>query len=347
MSFQYPDDDAARQVQYQTETASDLNETQAPGLREALWIWGVIGVLTLAVFTTYARFPVSEFYNVSIDGLAGGLSRALVLSNFPIAFMAIALMGIAVARLFAVPGAPGRYERWLVGGLALVATVMSLMTALVVTQSNLDAKPGNAIPAVGVLIAFGLTVFAVWRTGTGPRRDWSRGDSLRAITIAVLAFIALPWILADLGVLIGDIPVIGSIFMSKEVVAGESLVAVHLGHHHGLDGALFAIFAIILIRPLGQVRGRLRWPLTIYVAFMLVYGVTNMVQDFWGEQLVKRGTTTTEFPSMILPKLTLAWGLAVIATALVAIALHWYFNREQRAVRAPLNTFAPLPEGDD
>lgn len=299
------------------------------------------------MFTTYARFPVSEFYNVSIEGVAGGLSRALVLSNFPIAFMALALMGIAVARLFAVPGALGRYERWLVGELALVATVMSLVTALVVTQSNLDAKPGNAIPAVGVLIAFGLTVFAVRRTGTGPRRAWSRGDTFRVITIAVPAFIALPWILADLGVLIGDVPVIGGIFMSKEVIAGESLLAVHLGHHHGLDGALFAIFAILLIRPLARVRGRLRWPLTIYVAFMLVYGFTNMVQDFWGEQLVKRGTTTTEFPSMILPKLTPAWGLVIIATALVAIALHWYVNREQRAENRPLTTVAHLPGGSD
>lgn len=37
MSLQYPVEIvAARQVHYQTEAAPDLNETEAPGLREAL-----------------------------------------------------------------------------------------------------------------------------------------------------------------------------------------------------------------------------------------------------------------------------------------------------------------------
>jgi hypothetical protein len=141
-------------------------------------------------------------------------------------------------------------------------------------------------------------------------------------------------------VLVRNVPLIGGIYMSQEIVAGESLVAVHLGHHHGFDGALFAIIAMVLIRPLAMVRGALRWPLTIYVAFMLVYGITNMLQDFWGEQLVKRGTTTTEFPSMVLPKLTPAWGLMILATAIVTGAIAWYFNREQHADRTTFTTVA-------
>lgn len=129
LSLKYPVDiAAARQVQHQAEATPDLKDTQAPGLREALWIWGVLGVLTLAVFTTYATTPVSELYRVSIEGIAGGASQALVLLNYPIAFMAIALMGIAVTRLFAVPGALTRYERWLVGALALIATAMVRLT---------------------------------------------------------------------------------------------------------------------------------------------------------------------------------------------------------------------------
>lgn len=74
-----------------------------PGIREVLAIWGLLGALTLAVTITYPRFPVSEFYHVSMSGIEGGLGRALVLLNFPVAFIAIALMSFAVARLYTLP----------------------------------------------------------------------------------------------------------------------------------------------------------------------------------------------------------------------------------------------------
>jgi len=44
----------------------------APGLREAVGIWIVVGVLAIADFATYARVPVAELYHVSRGGLAGG-----------------------------------------------------------------------------------------------------------------------------------------------------------------------------------------------------------------------------------------------------------------------------------
>ena len=49
---------------------------------------------------------------------------------------------------------------------------------------------------------------------------------------------------------------------------------------------------------------------------MLVYGLANALQDFWLEQLVKRGTTSLEIPSMTVPKASWAW-LALLATALL------------------------------
>jgi hypothetical protein len=177
-----------------------------------------------------------------------------------------------------------------------------------------------------VLLAIGLTVFAVRRTGVGAARRWTRADSLRVAVIILLVIFALPWILADVGVFVADIPLIGNVFMSREIPPGDTLKAVHLGHHHGFDGVLFAVVAIVLSRQLAWVRGHLRLPLTVYLAFMVTYGLVNAAQDFWGEQLVKRGTTTAEFPSMILPKLTPAWGLLLLATLVVAALL---FNFRQ------------------
>ena len=293
----------------------------APGLREVAGIWILSGVLTLAVLVTYARFPVDEFYNVSNEGLAGGLSRALVLLNFPVAFIAIALMGFALARLYSIPDALSTSGRWAVGIVAAVATAMALVAAFVVDQGDLDAKPANAIPALGVALALGITLFAARRTGFGEREAWTAIDTLRLVSIALLAFFALPWIFADLGVFVAAIPLIGRLFMSDEVLVGHTLKAVHLGHHHGLDGVIFAISAIVLTRQLPRVTRALRWPLTGYVALMLVYGLANTLQDFWGEQIVKRGWAETGVPTVLQPKLTPAWGVIVVMTVIVTVLL--------------------------
>ena len=58
------------------------------------------------------------------------------------------------------------------------------------------------------------------------------------------------------------------------------------GHHHGLDGVLLALSALLLSRM--QVT-RLRAVVGAYLALMLAYGLANAVQDAWLEQVVKRG----------------------------------------------------------
>jgi len=70
-----------------------------PSQGEALGAWMISGAVTLAVLVTYGRLDTAELYNVSNEGLAGGLGRAVVLLNFPIALVAIALTLIAVAAL--------------------------------------------------------------------------------------------------------------------------------------------------------------------------------------------------------------------------------------------------------
>jgi hypothetical protein len=217
-----------------------------------------------------------------------------------------------------------------------VATVLCLIAGLpgVVDQSNMDAKWINALPATGVALILGITLFTVRRTGLGHRRRWLPLDGARAVIAAALIAISLPVILADVGVYVGDVPIVGQVFMSKELVDNDGrattggLVAVHLGHHHGADGLAFAVTALLLTRGLGTLaRSRLRIPLSAYIALMFVYGVTNAVQDFWGEQLVKRGTTGWHFPSVTQPTLTPAWGMMLAATVILTTSLLYVNSR--------------------
>jgi hypothetical protein len=61
----------------------------------------------------------------------------------------------------------------------------------------------------------------------------------------------------------------------------------------------------------------LRQGLAAYLALMLCYGVGNYANDFWIEQVVKRGWTTWEIPNVLQPRLTIAWSLIVIAAVVV------------------------------
>jgi hypothetical protein len=45
---------------------------------------------------------------------------------------------------------------------------------------------------------------------------------------------------------------------------------------------------------------------------MVAYGVANMINDAWTEQVVKRGWTDWTVPSMLRPDLSAAWGLLLL-----------------------------------
>lgn len=283
-----------------------------PGLAEVLVVWLLFGLVAVEVWITYARLPVGELYNVSGNGFAAGAGRALVFLNYPTALVAIALLAVLAERLR--------------GRLALLAALGALLCAVVVwpgvvEQSDLDAKPVNALPALGVLIGVVLTVVALRRGGIGASRPFGGGwDVARAALAALIVLGSLPWISAEIGYYLDGIPGLGSLFMSGEPwpePGHPNLTAVHLGHHHGMDGALLALSALALSRVVADVRTRfLHGAFALYVALMLAYGLVNAVQDFWFEQLVKRGTTSLEIPSMIVPKASWAW-LALVAAALL------------------------------
>ncbi len=162
------------------------------GLQESLVVWSVLGLDALAIVITYARLPSADLYHTDLEGITGGLSRALVFANFPSAFIAMALLLIAVARLLAAPISAMR--RRLAIGLATGAVLLCLVAALpgVVDQADLDAKPANALPALGVASALALTLAALCLAGTGPRLPWTRRDQAALAVIAVMTVLSLP-----------------------------------------------------------------------------------------------------------------------------------------------------------
>lgn len=278
-----------------------------PPQGEALAVWALYTADALAVLVVYALLDPSELYNVSRDGLAGGLSRVLFHLNFPIALAALPLILLALGAL------PRR--AWLVGAPALALCAFVAVPG-VVDQSDLDARPVNVIPALGVALALSLTLAAARRAGTGFAP--SRGeDRWRVVVAIVVVLVSLPWFTAELGF---HLP--GGVFLTDEPYAepGEPLLAaVHLGHHHGLAGTLFVLSALVLSRTWPAGAG-LRRAYAALVSLTLAYGAANLVQDLWHEQVVKRDWTSWDIPSALVPKASVMWAV-VLAGAALAYAL--------------------------
>jgi hypothetical protein len=288
---------------------------------EALATWAIWAVMLAMIFVTYWRLPpdtraeTHDLYHVSGNGMVGGLSRVLVEINFPIAIVAVVISLVAMG---ALPRAA-----WAVAGPSIALSAVVAWPG-VVDQDDLDARWINAVPAIGVGLAFALTLAAARRSGIDTARRLPL-DSVRA-GIAVVALVAsIPWIAADLGFFLPD-----GIFLMQRVALdsdGAPIAAVHLGHHHGMDGTLIALSALLLSRP-RIAAGRLQGVSRALVALAFSYGIVNCVQDFWHEQLVKRGWLDWSIPSAITPKLAWIWLVILVLGALTAVVL----RRESRHV---------------
>ncbi|MGH3074189.1 MAG: hypothetical protein ACRDQC_04660 [Gaiellales bacterium] len=303
--------------------AQTTSPAGGPGLQEALVAWAVWGVVAVGVWETYARFPPIELYNVTRSGFAGGAARTLVFLDWPVAIAAVAIVVVAADRILAGPASAG--VRWGTTITAAAAIALSATIALpdVLDPDHLDAHPRNLPAAVGVLLAFGLTLVAVWLRGAGPREPLTRGDLLAIAVVPVLIAIALPWILAGAGLYTGDVPVLDDIYVSKAIVPepGEpALVAVHLGNHEGIDGILLAATAFGLRRPLRRMRPTVMRPLLgAYLALIAVYGLAVAADDFWLEQLQKRGTVSRGLPYVLTPGPRPAWAALLAVAAVVYV----------------------------
>jgi hypothetical protein len=273
------------------------------GLRDVAALWALYLFVAAEVFATYARLPVRELYHVSENGRAAGAGRAVVFLNWPTALVAIPLVAIVAARA----------RSRTISALALVSVLLCAVVFWpgVVDQADLDAKWVNVIPALGVVLALVLTIVVIVRIGLGVRTR-AAGDRGRLGAALLLLVLSLPWIAADLGF---------SILGSSKWYAGFGHArlhhAVHPGNHHGMVGTLLAVAAIVLSRRLGSLVPRLRTALGIYVAVLLFYGLGNFANDFWLEQLVKRGVTAWQVPSMIVPAPNLPWLVLLVLAALM------------------------------
>jgi hypothetical protein len=267
-----------------------------------------------AVIATYSRFPAAELYHVDHSGVAAGFGRELVALNFPFALVGIALVGLAWPRL---------HGRLRIAGVAAIA--LCAVVYLAVDQRNLDAKWLNAVPALGLALAVGL----VFTAGVpGMRR--LRGDRVRIGVAAVTIFFAAPLIAAELGFFLDGVPFLGWFFETGRITTqpGDRGLhhAVHHGQHHGWEATMLILTALALSSlprpPL----------LDAYLALMLAYGVGNLVNDDWLEQVVKRGWTNHEMPSVLTPAANWGWA-AVLCGAFVVWGL--WFRQPRRTTPAP------------
>jgi hypothetical protein len=269
--------------------------------------WEVRAILALivldgaAVIATYSRFQAAELYHVHHTGTAAaGFGRELVSLNFPFALVGIALVGLAWPRLH-------RRALRLAGG---VAIVLCAVVPFAVRQANLDARPINAVPALGLALAVGLAL----GVGVSDARQ-PRGDRLRIALAAVLLFFCAPLIAAELGFFLDGVPFLGWFFETGRITSQPGVPgfhhAVHHGQHHGWQATMLSLTALAFSRlPRPRV-------LDAYLALMLAYGVGNLVNDDWLEQVVKRGWTSHEVPSLILPAANWGWPVVLVAAALV------------------------------
>jgi hypothetical protein len=286
-------------------------------------VWGLFAAVGLAISSTYWRLPPEELYTVSEEGLALAAGRLLVFLNYPVSLAAIAVAWLAAERIG---------ERWAMWA-AAVATVLCAVTAWpdVVDQNDLDAKAINAVPAIGVAIAFVLSVRAPW--------ERVRRLPLDAVRIAVgvaVWVVALVWLAAVLGFYFP-----GDVFLGEELRRGGDgrlHPAVHLGDHEGLDAALLVTAALVLSRY------RPRFGVLVLLGLAFVYGLAVEWRDFWFEQVVKRDWTSWTPPQVLTPSLSVRWTVLVILAVLVAVAVRRLEGPRRPGGDPPRTAPSPPPD---
>jgi hypothetical protein len=268
-------------------------------------LWALVLV---AILVTYGRLEPEQLYHVSNEGIAGGLSRVLVELNFPIALVAIALVLVASDAL--------PRSAWWVGAPAIALCAVTAWPG-VVDEDNLDARWVNAIPALGVALALGLTAAAARRGGTGLAPPLPL-DVGRFAIAAVALVVSIPWLAAELGFYLPE----GIFIMERPGLeaGGATIAAVHLGHHHGLDGTLIVLSAVLLSRPRLHTGGSERVT-RAYLSLAFAYGAVNLAEDLWYEQVVKRGWIEWRIPSALHPTVEPIWLLTLGVAAATALVL--------------------------
>jgi hypothetical protein len=294
------------------------NRLHAPRLNEVWVVWLLFGITAVFVFITYWRLPPAVLWKTANTGFVGGAGRAFVFLSFSAAVAAVATLPIVTDRL-------GDRRAYFLGPVAFVLCATVAYPG-VQTESHLDPKWSNTFAVVGVGMAVALAFWAALSGRSEPLHTSRWGDRARLVAGGLSLFLAAPYIAAELGFFLDGVPVLGSIFITgairQEPGAGYSHAAVHHGHHHGMDGFLLTMTALLLSRQVGGIRQPVLRALTaFFLSLMLVYGATNQVQDLWTEQIVKRGWTSWDIPNVLHPTASAAWAAMVAVGALLYWAL--------------------------
>jgi hypothetical protein len=283
-------------------------------------VWGLFAAVGLAIFVTYWRLPPGQLYNVSEEGLELAAGRMLVFLNYPTSLAAIPIAWLSAERI------GSHRAMW------AAAVLLCAVTAWpgVVDQDDLDAKLVNVVPALGVAIAFVLSLRAPWE-----RVGRLRLDPLRVVIGVVVWLVALVWIAAVLGFYFP-----GDVLLGEELRrGGDGLLdpAVHYGDHEGLDAALLVTSALVLSRLWSQLG------VSLLLALAFVYGLAVEWRDFWFEQVNKRDWTSWSPPQVLTPRLSAGWALLVVLAVLFALAVR-RFEGPPRPGADPRRTApSPLP----
>jgi hypothetical protein len=263
-------------------------------------VWLMCGLVAAVTAITYWRLPAGATYHFDDTGPSGAASRLVSYLNFPVALIAIALVG-AAAR----------------GPMAWAAIVLCAAVALpgVVSQDDLTATWANLPAVIGVALAF-------WLTWWAPRRWDPPLGRARIVIMVLLAIWSIPWMIASVGLYAQDLPLLGHVINSRQPTPGHpQLASVHRGLHEGLFGLMLVITALLVSRRRG-----ISTALSLYLALMLCYGLAVSFNDGWNEQVVKRGWTSHNPPSVLSPSLSVAWAVVLVAAVLVH---RFWFARER------------------
>jgi hypothetical protein len=318
--------------------ANTTNRPQAStGLGEALAIWALYAFVVLEIFVTQSRLPASDLYRPVSSGIPEGGYAALSFAGFAGALVALGVLPIIVDRV--------RARTVAIAALVAGALAAGILWPGAIHEADIDASSGRIVPALGAGLMLVLTIVAARRVGT--RDTWRRqpGDVARIALGVVLVCMALPWMAADLGFSL-NLPGLRWLYQTDQLRSQPGVPglheAVHEGHHHGMNGVLLAAAALILSRALVRVRaGWLRQALAGYLALLLAYGLGNAVQDFWLEQIVKRGLTSFQLPMVLSPALNWGWAaVLLVAVAVYALAFR-PLARSDSQTAAPPRSLSP------
>ena len=278
--------------------------------REIAIVWALLAAMLVAVLVTYSRLPADELYNVSGTGFRAGLSRVVVDLNFPGALVALAVLAVVAGRLRrrALPAA------WVAAVLCVVFAVPG-----VVRQSNLDARWLNAIPAAGV-----VTVFILSLRADGPESpphaaaigSIALGARARRPRVAVdrRGARVLPRRRAGARVAVPD--------RKARQLPQRAAPCRSSRRPSRSAGIAFVVTALLLSRLRSSQAAR------AFLALLLAYGVANIANDDWLEQVVERGWSSHAIPSVLGFAANWLW----LATFVVGFAVWALWFRQSPSV---------------